>query len=111
MRLGRPMKYRHILEALDPSKLYSPALVAHLSLQRGLHGKNLDEVALALVFRRIRIAMARFGTNHKFPKEGDGQVKLKGQAFTPAWFGWRWQQAAGIPTNSNNHEFSQHKCG
>lgn len=105
------MKYRHFLEALDPNELYSPALIAYLGLEIGLYVGNLDETELALAFRRVRITMARFGTNHKFPKEGDGQVKLKGQAFTPAWFGWRWQQAAGISNRVKSQEGRGPKTG
>jgi hypothetical protein len=37
--------------------------------------------------------MGRFSNNRDFPDEGDGMVTIRGQAPTPAWYGWRWLAA------------------
>lgn len=88
--IGRPMKYKKIIETLDKNSLFTPATIANFAEEKGLlEGTNLRERRLEK--QRIRIALGRFSNNHGFPDEGDGMVTLRGQAPTPAWFGWRWK--------------------
>ena len=90
--VGRPMKYHKILAALQEGELYSAAKIALFAEAHGfISAVGSDELLLAK--QRIRLAMGRFRTNHKFPKDGDGLVYNPGQAPTPGWFGWRWQAA------------------
>jgi hypothetical protein len=80
---GRPKRYTNLIHSLDDGKLYSSAMIARRS-GFGKKGKL-----------RVRITMARYATKHEFPHEGDGFITLKGQAPTPAWFGWRWKDTYG----------------
>ncbi len=88
--IGRPMKYRKILQRLENDDLYTPAAIARFAVEAGLVKESRNEPK-KLVLQRIRIAMGRFSNNHDFPDEGDGMVTLRGQAPTPGWFGWRWK--------------------
>ena len=91
---GRPMKYDHLIEMLEEDQLYSPATIAAFAKDHGMlnhAGKGLKPLQI----QRIRIAMGRLSNNHEFPDEGDGYVKIPGQAHTPAWFGWRWKLVLG----------------
>ena len=96
---GRPMKYRKFLEILEDHQLYSAAMVVRNGEAKGLfRSKSLfypdtEQVNIHLVRLRIRHTLARFATNHCFPKTGDGLVMLPQQAPVPGWFGWRWKQA------------------
>lgn len=86
------MKYRRLIEALDDHELYTPAMIAAYACEQGLvDGTDLVEQRKAR--QRIRIALGRFSNNHDFPDVGDGIVTLRGQAPTPAWYGWRWKSA------------------
>jgi len=82
--IGRPQKYAMVLWSLRDDVLYSAATVANRAIQLGMTGaarmKDAD-----LERQRIRIAMGRFVNNHAFPDNGDGNVRLKGQAPTPGW--------------------------
>ena len=90
--IGRPMKYHDIILKLDPDDLYTPATIAYFAHEHEFIAPDLDEDALRLAKHRIRMSLGRFSNNHDFPDEGDGMVTLNGQAPTPAWFGWRWQE-------------------
>ncbi len=91
--MSRPAKYRHILDQLESEELYSPALIARLGMDQGLapFDEELNEEETRFIYRRVRICLSQHARNHGFPKEGDGQVKIKGQKPLKAWFGWRWK--------------------
>jgi len=91
MKAGRPMKYDRVLMALEDDVLYTPADIADLAMTMGV-GLTHPPVDRQLAYTRVRIAMGRFGKNHRFPVDGDGMVKRKGQAPKPAWLGSRWKQ-------------------
>ena len=86
------MKYRNIIVKLDPNTLYTPATIAIFAEEFGFLDTS-DFRRLRLAKQRIRIALGRFSNNRQFPDEGDGMVTIRGQAPTPGWFGWRWQEA------------------
>lgn len=100
-RAGRPLKYGNILSALDPEALYSSASIARFAEEHNLLSPYENEDELNLKKQRIRITMCRFSTNHKFPIEGDGKVYIKQQRPCTGWYGWRWQQAAQIKTETS----------
>lgn len=89
-RVGRPMKYGVIIQHLDDHELYTPALIAQFAQE---HGYLDGDVDLKHAYQRARIAMGRFSNNHRFPDKGDGIITARGQAPTPAWYGWRWKSA------------------
>jgi len=88
---GRPLKYDKVLMALEDDALYTPADIADLAMAMGIGSKHPD-ANQKLAYTRVRITMGRFGKNHNFPMEGDGMIKRKGQAPTPAWLGRRWKE-------------------
>lgn len=90
--IGRPIKYRKIIEKLEPDTLYTPATIAAFAEAQDLLEETPQENH-KLLKQRIRIALGRFSNNRHFPDEGDGMVTIRGQAPTPGWFGWRWQNA------------------
>lgn len=90
--IGRPMKYKGIIERLEEDDLYTPATIAAFAEKIGFV-KDQDQAQKRLAKQRIRIALGRFSNNHGFPDEGDGMVTIKGQSPTPGWFGWRWKAA------------------
>ena len=95
--MGRPLKYRAVLDRLDDAVLYTPASISAFAERMGfIKGRASDWRRLQR--QRIRIALGRFSNNHDFPDEGDGMVVLRGQSPTPGWFGWRWKRA--IPASS-----------
>lgn len=81
--MGRPKRYLSLIMELEQDLLYSPSMIARMA------GPNID------LRRRVRITMARYATKHKFPDYGDGIVVVAGQAPTPGWYGWRWQETYG----------------
>ena len=89
--IGRPMKYKTLIENLDPEDLYTPATIARFAEQNGFLEQGLSTEKIRLAKQRIRIALGRFSNNHQFPDEGDGMVTIKGQSPTPGWFGRRWK--------------------
>ncbi len=86
------MKYKALLEALDKDTIYTPSTIALFAEQNGFL-KAETEAERRLEKQRIRISMGRFSNNHGFPDAGDGMVTIKGQAPTPGWSGWRWNDA------------------
>ena len=88
---GRPMLYDKVLRALPRNELFSPATIADFARAKGLIPKDRQSR------ERVRASMVRFCNNHGFPNDGDGVITLVGNAPTPAWFGWRWQEAIGGP--------------
>ena len=90
--IGRPMKYNILIEALDDDQLYTPATIVNFALANKLIKATAPQ-DIRLERQRIRISLGRFSNNHQFPDEGDGMVKIKGQAPIPGWFGWRWKAA------------------
>ncbi len=92
--VGRPRKYTGIIDALDDDELYSPAAIARIAKDQGMLAPFMkEETVEARVMQRIRIALVRLSNLHHFPDEGDGQIKIKGQAPVPGWFGWRWKNS------------------
>ena len=90
--VGRPSKYRKFIEILEDDTLYTAASIVNNGLKNGMINFSDDE---ELRRRRLRIrhTLVRFTKNHRFPEEGDGWVKLPGQARTMGWFGRRWKAA------------------
>ena len=88
--VGRPLKYKHFILLLEDDALYTPAAIVTNGQEKGLTvpPPGADRTRL-----RIRHTLARFAINHAFPHDGDGLLRLPGQAATPAWFGWRWKNA------------------
>ena len=90
--IGRPPKYEEIIGRLVDEELYSPGSIARFAEEQGLLVDFLDlEPNRKKVMLRIRIAMGRASNNNGFPDEGDGRVKVPGQAPVPGWYGWRWK--------------------
>ena len=88
--IGRPMKYKSLIQSLNDHQLYTPSTIAGFAEET----EFIDETepsARRLARQRIRIALGRLSKNHHFPSEGDGMVKVKGQSPTPGWFGSRWK--------------------
>ena len=90
--IGRPMKYKLLIESLDDDDLYTPGAIASYAEENGFIPPGGPDQK-RLYKQRIRIALGRFSNNHNFPDEGDGMVTVRGQAPTPGWFGWRWKAA------------------
>lgn len=86
------MKYNDLIQALERGEIYTPATVAAFADKHG-YVEELDPDKRRNRLLRIRIAMGRLSNNRAFPDCGDGMVTIRGQAPTPGWFGWRWQQA------------------
>ncbi len=85
--IGRPAKYKEIIQNLDDDDVYTPATIASFAAESNfLDGDESEK----LQRRRVRITLGRFSCRF-FPGEGDGQVTLRGQAPTPGWYGWRWK--------------------
>ena len=84
-KIGRPMKYKHIIEPLEDETVYSPGLIAREAIKAGILEKE-DQL-------KARHTLARLAKNHFFPSEGDGFVRIPGQASIPGWHGKRWKAA------------------
>ena len=100
-RVGRPFHphYLKVISKLDYYTLYSAASIADFGKDHRFFSPQFETATperLALERRRLRICLGRHSNNRRFPDEGDGWVTLRGQAPTPAWFGWRWQAAFGL---------------
>ncbi len=91
-KAGRPMKYAHLLLALDDEQIYTPAAIVNHALAEGRINPTRNEDPKQLRIK-IRHSLARLSKNHGFPEEGDGMVALLGQAPTRGWFGRRWKAA------------------
>ncbi len=91
--VGRPMKYKHYLTILENKVVYTPAKIVSHGEENGLMNSSLEEDDRKRERLRIRHTLARFSANHKFPKEGDGWVDIRGQPLMRGWFGWRWKKA------------------
>lgn len=88
--VGRPMSYENIAKALDPHTLYSAASIASFAEKEGfIKARSQREVKAAKL--RIKVSFNRLAHVRHFPKEGDGNVVIKGQAPITGWFGKRWQ--------------------
>lgn len=91
---GRTLKYKQVLDALNPTTLYTPGMIAKMAAERNLLPMDpKGSLEVRLTIQRVRIAMSRLCYNRQFPKHGDGIVTIHGQAPMPAWYGWRWQAA------------------
>lgn len=105
--LGRPLKYRSLIEHLDDDKIYSPASIVNSALEAGLLNSDDDAESFKIARVRIRHTLARFAKSHKFPKEGDGFVTLRGQALARGWRGKRWKAAMPPKPESKDEDTSQ----
>lgn len=92
--MHKGMKYGDLILLLHPETIYTPAAIAHFAIAHN-YIVETDPEKRKRIYSRIRLSMGRFSNNHEFPDQGDGFVVLKGQAPTPGWYGWRWQQALG----------------
>ena len=90
-KIGRPMKYKQILENLDDNAVYTAAMVAETASQ--LNMLSEDPVERQKEKKLIRHTMVRLTQNHKFPRPGDEIVKLKKQRARNGWYGWRWKRS------------------
>lgn len=89
-KVGRPKKYPHFISVLDDEVCYTPASIFANAVKC-----NLLSQSQMKEFRRVRVkvrhTLARMAINYKFPREGDGRVKLPGQCLTIGWTGRRWK--------------------
>jgi hypothetical protein len=97
-RLGRPLKYKAFLEALEDDTVYTPATIVQLGLAKGLFPNSLNQEQLKESKLRVRHTLSRFSSNHEFPFKGDGFATIEGQPPLRGWYGFRWKMAADIPT-------------
>ena len=95
--VGRPLKYRQLLTALHDEDVYSPGKIARFGEATGILDTSISEDEVLQQRLRIRHTLARYRINHKFPREGDGMVYLRGQSPTPGWTGKRWKARLDIP--------------
>ena len=100
-RIGRPHKYQGLLNSLDPSAIYTASMIADIGMNGMLQAEcpNTEGLPkkewLFLIRRRARIALGRFVRMYNFPREGDGLVRIKGQANLWGWTGKRWATRNG----------------
>lgn len=99
--VGRPMKYRFLLEALEDNVIYSPATIVNYCLDTGVLDKTRPKAVLKLERTRIRHSLSRFSQNHGFPRGGDGPIDVSGQAMGVGWYGHRWKNA--LPAKHQPH--------
>ena len=90
--IGRPMKYRKFITILDDEEVYTPATIVRFGEERGLLDTKLPKEKLQEQRLKIRHALARYSSNHFFPRKGDGWVDLRGQPPHRGWFGKRWKE-------------------
>ena len=90
VRPGRPLKYRHLIEALDDETIYSPGSIVQNGEEKDLlttpEEKNNQRI-------RIRHTLASYAKNHDFCRPGEGWVNLKGLAAAEGWCGATWKAA------------------
>lgn len=103
-RMGRPLKYKHFIAALDDQTIHTPATIVQHGIKQGffsppLEGKSFDEARL-----RVRHTLARFSSNHQFPFQGDGFAFIQGQPPIRGWHGWRWKLAADVAPALNQNQ-------
>ena len=97
---GRPIKYKDLLNQLNQNSLFSSAGIARFGIEVGYYeGLTVDKRKKKM--RQIYLALGRLAKSRNFPVFGDGIIRLDGQAPTPAWFGWRWQNAPNIQPGNN----------
>ncbi len=91
--IGRPMKYRRFITMLEDEKIYCPATIVRLGEEKGLFNPDLDKERLKKVKMKVRHSLARFSSNHMFPRDGDGHVeRIHGQPPLRGWTGKRWKE-------------------
>ncbi len=90
--IGRPMKYKKFLTILRDEEIYTPATILKNGIQNGLLDESLKGEALKKQKLRIRHSLARYSSNHFFPRKGDGFVDLPGQPPLRGWTGARWKE-------------------
>jgi len=104
MAIGRPFKYRAIIEGLDDDTLYTPSAVA---LRAFINGKVRSQKARV----RLRNALSSMARYHGFPAEGDGLVKRVGQPPRRGWYGWRFKAVLkkGSPAKASSAKKKKQK--
>ena len=85
---GRPFKYLHVIELLDPNELYAACSIAD---KAGFVG---DETIVKARRTRVRVSMNRFIRFNDF-SEGT-LISIKGQRPITAWKGSYWQKKFGV---------------
>jgi len=89
-KAGRPLKYVHFVMELDDDQIYSPGTIARLGQELGflddIEDKNKSDARLL-----VRHTLARYRVNHRFPEEGDGVIRIRGQGSSTGWSGERWK--------------------
>ena len=102
-KMGRPLKYGHIIKILDPETVYSSSMIASLAEEKQLEPFDEELTTAEQRVKRIRIraVMKRRTKRYDFPKTGDAFVFLKGQAPVPGWYGKRW--LATLEGTCNDH--------
>lgn len=89
---GRPCQYAHFVFQLEEGLCYSPGQIVRIGLDRGLLA-HLAPEKLSRICISVRHSLARLARSYPFPPEGDGLVKLPGQARAVGWLGARWKRA------------------
>lgn len=80
LKMGRPLKYRHLLERLEDETLYSAGTIAALSGSASSEERH-----------NIVKSLSRLSRSHGFPNRGDGLIEIAGQAPVRAYRGKRWK--------------------
>ena len=89
--VGRPLKYHATLNKLKDDELYKPSTIADIP-----DWSHLSEEKRNRNRKRMRLALSRLAKASDFPLFGDGVLSQPGQPPAPAWYGWRWRNAANI---------------
>ncbi|CAM2069106.1 hypothetical protein SCOR_27300 [Sulfidibacter corallicola] len=89
--IGRPMKYRPFIEALEDDVVYTPASIIDWGYEKGVLLKEPGSKEGRSQRVKVRHSLARFSKNHGFPDEGDGVIRRKGQQPARGWKGSRWK--------------------
>ncbi|CAM2011588.1 hypothetical protein [Acanthopleuribacter pedis] len=90
--VGRPSKYDYLLAYLEDNEVYTPAKIVQLAFERNLIEVPGDVHEQHKLRVKIRHCLARKSVRFQFPDEGDGTIKMPGQAPVRGWFGSRWKQ-------------------
>ncbi len=90
--VGRPSKYDYLLAYLDDNEIYTPAKIVRFAFERNLISVPPEAEEQHKLRVKIRHALARKSARFGFPEEGDGVIKMDGQAPARGWFGSRWKR-------------------
>ena len=86
-------RYYGLFAVLSPMTLYTPATLATYAIENMLVVMETD---IKHMRGRLRTTFSRLSQSCTFTESlGDGSIIIPGQAPMVAYFGWRWQKAAG----------------